>query len=251
MSLHRFFVPAELLRRTVLTLSGEVAHQISRVLRLRAGDEIVLLDGTGREYQVRLSLVSAREVCGAVIESQEVLGEPALRLSLYQALLPREKFEHVLQKGTELGVSAFVPVQTERSLPKRSDVGEEKLLRWRRILREAAEQSGRGRIPDLHAPLALADALRQGVGDDVALFAWEEEAKLGPTSALRLLPRNGSAALFVGPEGGFAKTEVALARQAGATTFGLGARVLRTETAGPVLAALALFAVGDLDRTYD
>ncbi len=250
MTLHRFFVPPGSLRETDIALHGEVAHQIARVLRLRVGEEIVLLEGDGRELQVRLCTVDGREVRGEVVISRAVRGEPALRLTLYQALLARERFEHVLQKGTEVGVSTFVPVRTERSLAKLSDVGDEKLRRWRTIIREAAEQSERGRIPDLVPPVSLAEALKRGSEQDVRLFAWERETNMGPTRALGALSSEGSAALFVGPEGGFSEAEVDLARASGATTFGLGVRVLRAETVGPVLAALALFASGGLDRDY-
>jgi 16S rRNA (uracil1498-N3)-methyltransferase len=249
-TLHRFFVSPEVLSSPEIALRGEVTQQISRVLRLREGEEIVLLDGTGQEHRVKLRAVVDREVRGVISHSRMAPGEPALKLTLYQALLRREKFEQVLQKGTEVGISEFVPVQTARSLPKADTTREGKLERWRRIIREAAEQSERAVVPSLHEPLLFGEALQRASRQEAWLFAWEREASRGPTSALRTLPQMGSAALFVGPEGGFEDEEVEAAEAAGATTFGLGPRVLRAETVAPVLAGLALFASGDLDRSY-
>jgi 16S rRNA (uracil1498-N3)-methyltransferase len=170
------------------------------------------------------------------------------RVVLYQGLLKAAKFEWVLQKGTELGVAAFVPLRTERSVTGAEDVGASKRARWQRILTEATEQCGRARVPDLAEPRPLAEAARALPPGDLALIPWEREHATALRAALATLGAAPAAIhLFIGPEGGFAAGEVALARECGARPVSLGPRVLRAETAAIAAVTLALAACGDLD----
>lgn len=251
--LHRFFVDPTLLGGERVALSGPQAHQIGRVLRLKPGDRVVLLDGAGREYVVRLDEVRSSAVTGAVEAALTSRPEPSLTLTLYQALVPRDRFETVLQKGTEVGVSRFVPVWCERSIVPGGDrIDAVRLDRWRRIVTEAAEQCERGIVPEIMAPARFAEALARAEQDGPTLVAWEreQERSIGQGLAWALTdPATGRACLnlFVGPEGGFSEAEIALAQQSGRVrTISLGPRILRTETAGPILAALALYQAGDL-----
>jgi 16S rRNA (uracil1498-N3)-methyltransferase len=155
-----------------------------------------------------------------------------------------------LQKGTEIGVSRFVPVIARRTLVRDADVvTSERLTRWERIIAEAAEQSGRGRLPELAEPLQFAVA----VGDALAttqrvLIAWEEAGSGDLTAALAELPAGARVALFVGPEGGYEAAEVDLAQSQGARSITLGPRILRTETAALVGPALVLNMLGDMSQ---
>ncbi|MCS7260969.1 MAG: 16S rRNA (uracil(1498)-N(3))-methyltransferase, partial [Anaerolineae bacterium] len=149
MTQHRFFIPPEWIREKHVTLSGEMAHQICNVLRLRLGDRIIVLDDTGWEYEVELQRVSQCHVIGQVVEKRPATGEPRTRIVLYQAALRARRFEFVLQKGTELGIAEFVPVVCERSLVAEVSDLDAKRERWQHIIREAAEQSRRGRLPVL------------------------------------------------------------------------------------------------------
>jgi 16S rRNA (uracil1498-N3)-methyltransferase len=246
-TVHRFFVPPEAIAAGRVVLPADLAQQAARVLRLRPGDEIVALDGDGVEHRVRLDRVDSRRVEGAVVASGVSRGEPGRRVTLYQALLPRERFEWALQKGTEIGVARFVPLQTARALPGRDSASPGKLERWRRIAREAAEQSERGRVPAVEEARGFAEAVREAAGAGAALIAWEREAERGVAEALAGLQRTAPVSIFVGPEGGFVQAEVEAARAAGVVTLSLGPRILRAETAGPLLAALALFASGDME----
>ncbi|MCL4803925.1 MAG: 16S rRNA (uracil(1498)-N(3))-methyltransferase [Anaerolineae bacterium] len=243
--MHRFFVePAGITHRAV-HFDGDQAHQMRRVLRLRRGDRVLVLDGRGRQTEVILDEVANARVTGQVGEWVAATGEPRARLTLFQSLLRREKFEWVLQKGTELGVAHFVPVITRRSLVRDlEDVTPEKLGRWRRIVKEAAEQCGRGLLPELAPPLAFPDALREAVDADVALIAWEGPVTRTIADALR--PDAASVALFIGPEGGYDAEEVDEAIAAGCVAVTLGGRTLRTETAAVVGATLVLHALGEL-----
>ena len=230
-------------------LERRLAHQLARVLRLREGEHIVVLDGSGEEREIELVAVNPSRVVGLVRETRRGLSEPKLAVTLYQALVPRDKLEQVLQKGTEVGVSAFVPISCERSLVRDRDMADERrLTRWRRIVQEAAEQSRRARMPEVKPPLTLAKALTEATAAGPALIAWEGERRRSIRDALRaaLVGADTSLSLFVGPEGGFTEAEVTAAREAGALSISLGPRILRTETAGPVVAALALYEAGDM-----
>ena len=169
--------------------------------------------------------------------------EPHTRLVVYPALLQRDKFEQVLQALTTLGACAIVPVLTSRALVRQAPDAP-RLARWQAIVREAAEQCGRGVVPMLGPALSLPAALAQAAIAGRVIMAYEGERQTTVREAL--VDTGPDVALFVGPEGGYAPEEVIRARAAGAHLVTLGPRVLRTETASPVLAALVLYELGDL-----
>src|SRR5919199_2582279 len=159
--MHRFFVDFAPVEGQELTLAGGLAHQLGRVLRLRPGATIVLLDGSGREFTVELTGFAAARVVGRVVASRRNEAEPSLAVTLYAAPLKGDHFAWMLQKCTEVGAAAFVPILTERTVAGgEAPEGSARLERWRRIVREAAEQAGRGRLPPVHPPLRFADACR-------------------------------------------------------------------------------------------
>jgi 16S rRNA (uracil1498-N3)-methyltransferase len=245
--MHRFFISAELLQEKHVVLTGPQAHQINDVLRMKAGDSIIVLDNTGYEYIVTLMRVERRQVIGEVVNQRKSEAEPRTRITLYQSLLAREKFELVLQKCTEVGVSHFVPIVTQRSLIRQPQaITPKKMSRWQSIITEAAEQSGRGKIPTLESPLLFRDTLA-GLDDfDCCLVG----SAVGNEADLRNILPHGDIrpvriALLIGPEGGFTDEEIAEACGRGAKAFSLGKRILRTETAAIVASALILH---ELDR---
>jgi 16S rRNA (uracil1498-N3)-methyltransferase len=249
-SLHRFFVPRDAFSGDEVHLEGELAHRISRVLRLQPGDAVVLLDGGDLEYEIRLEKVGPRSVTGTVVGRRPGQPERSVRLVLYQSLVKGERFDWVLEKGTELGVAAFAPLVSRRNvrqpMPERSGRPE----RWRRVVREAAEQCGRSVLPDLLPAQSLAKALSGAA--DLRLLPWEDEEALGLATALRdgrptlEAVERPTVAVFIGPEGGFTVEEVALAREAGAQVVSLGRHILRSETAGIVAVAAVLYEMGEL-----
>ena len=247
--LHRFFVAREAIGKFGVLFPEETAHQIRKVLRLRQGDMVTVLDGSGVEYAVRLEKITNEKVWGSLQGQQQAGGEPVLQIFLYLSLTQREKFEWALQKCTEVGVSAFVPVISDRTLARDKEQALQKKERWERILKEAAEQSGRGRIPQINAPLALAEALNSMHGQDFpAVFLWENETRhllYGwlLENAVRIR-QAGRLALFVGPEGGYTQEEAASANDCGVRTMSLGERILRMETAAVVACALPLQVLG-------
>ena len=246
MAMHRFFVSPDARHGARIRFDDAQAQQMRRVLRLRPGDRVVALDGAGRQYEVELDEVGAT-AAGRVLAEAAAAGEPVARLTLYQSLLQRDKFEWVLQKGTEIGVAVFAPVITRRSLVRDAELGPERLARWRRIIQEAAEQSGRGALPALRPPLPFAAAAAEAAGYGRALIAWEGEARRTLGEALAAPPEPLTVALYVGPEGGFDPVEVEAATGHGALPVTFGPRILRTETAALVGAALVLYQLGELD----
>jgi len=247
MSSNRFFVPASSIEGEQAHLSPEQAHQVCHVLRLEPGDTLVVLDDTGLEYHVTLTTVDLQETVGQITARRPARGEPAVQLALFQSLLAREKFEWVLQKGTEVGVTQFVPVMTERSIVRAKMIEERKLDRWRHILTEAAEQSHRGRIPRLDRATSFTDALSTLAGFDRALIAVPSQDAVTLKEALAGGDKPpSSVALLIGPEGGFSEKEVAAACERRAVRVHFGPRVMRTETAAVVACALVLYELGEM-----
>ncbi len=246
--MRRFFVapgslPAGAHPGREVSLGAGLAHRLGRVLRLKPGDRVVLAGG-GRDLEVELTAVSPRSVSAAVVAEVASPPEPAIELVLYQSLIRAQRFDLVLEKGTELGVSRFVPLVSERS-QGRPERESGRIERWRRIVLEAAEQCGRGRAPEVGKPSSLAEALAGAPG--LRLLPWEGERAQGLRSVLRGLSEKPAAvSLFIGPEGGFSEGEVGLARKHGAATVSLGRRILRSETAGIVAAAVVMHEVGEL-----
>jgi 16S rRNA (uracil1498-N3)-methyltransferase len=234
---HRFWTPAERIEAGQVQFSVEQAHQLRSVLRLQPGDQVRVFDGFHRvDYVVELT---ADCLHGRIVGQQPQPPEPQVDLIAYPTLLPRDKFEVVLQKLTEVGVRAIVPVITARSLV-REPPDPPRQTRWQMIIREAAEQSGRGHVPELHTCLLFREAIDRALGQGTTLMAYEREPRLQLHEALKQHERVIS--LFVGPEGGFTPEEA----QAGARLVSLGPRVLRTETASPVFAMLVLYELGEL-----
>lgn len=241
---YRFFVPPSAIDAGTIALADStLAHQLGRVLRLGVGDTILLLDGLGTAYQVTLTTLNREHIIGEVTAQAPATGEPAVQLTLLAGLIRAERFEWLLQKGTELGVSHFVPVIWERTQPG-SRPNQNKLTRWQRIIREAAEQAGRGLLPTLSAPLPFAAACEQIASVERALVLWEGNPEQ-PAPLLRQILRQlnhppATIALASGPEGGLTSAELTTAYEHGMISISLGDRILRAETA-PIAAAAAVF----------
>lgn len=248
MSSNRFFVAESAFDGDQVTLDTEQTHQVCQVLRLKVGDRIVVLDNAGYEYDATLTQLLKREVVGRITDKRPAGGEPNVAITLFQSLLTREKFEWVLQKGTEVGVCRFVPIQTSRSIMRAKQIDDKRLTRWRKIVTEAAEQSHRGRIPQIDGAIDLPEAISQSSDFDLVLIATPTAESPALKQTLEPGPdKPASIALFIGPEGGFAPEEIERACRNVAKPVRLGPRIFRAETAGPVTSALILFVLGDLD----
>src|SRR6266480_3048142 len=237
--MHRFFVPPELLKTTNIdiALPKDLAHQVRDVIRLDIGEQLLLLDNSGDEILATVAKTNKATVEVHLLERRPGRSEPAIRIILCQGLLKSTRFEWILEKGTELGVSVFSPFICRRSLAGLEDAGSSKIQRWQRIIQEAAEQSGRSRLPQLLPILPLEDALNDIPLNALAIMPWEEEHTLtlhdvlstsnrpagnvGATLAVarpmepRTLQTSFTIVLFIGPEGGLTFEEVASAQRHG------------------------------------
>lgn len=237
MSAKRFFVDGAHAAGDVVGLPERDARKIVRVLRLGAGDAIEAIDAAGRSFEARLE-VEGERVRAALISERPPAGHPRLRVDLAQAVPKGAKMDFVIEKATELGAAAILPFSSERTVAH--GVGEAKIERWRRLARSAAQQCERREVPEIEEPIPFEALLQRFQRYDAVLFAWEGAAR---TPAVRRLPEllapAKTALAVVGPEGGFTPQEAQAAAAHGAHALWLGPRILRTETAGLVLLALA------------
>ena len=230
--LTRIFVADALPENGEFVLSPEAANHLVRSMRLRDGQEFAAFDGSGVECRAVLRWQqSDRRAWGIVRERSFPQVEMTRRLILYLAVVKGERFDWAVEKATELGAARIVPLLTEFTAVR--SVGKERLERWRRLAESAAAQSGRVVVPGIAEPLDFKDALRS-VGDKAVIFA-----PSAPQLDGEIISAGSSWSLFVGPEGGFSESELTLARKNGVLEVGLGARILRVETAA--VAALCLF----------
>ncbi len=250
--MHRFFVdPALLSGRkpgAAVPLPSELAHQLLQVLRARPGEPLTLLDDSGTAWEAEVVALTSREATARLVARSEPNVEPRVPVRLYQALPKHRRFEWILQKATELGVSAIVPLITRNSdVRPAGHSADGKVERWQRIVTEAAEQSGRTRRPRVLPVADLEDALQPPAAGVIALMPFEAERSRSLEEALRpwrqAPPRELH--LIIGPEGGFDDDEVTLARERGWDLVSLGPRVLRVETAALATLAIALYALGE------
>ncbi len=241
----RFFVDGNAVADERLEMSGAVAGHIARSLRMRNGDRIVVVDGSGREHGILLRSVSADLVEGDVIWSRAATGEPRLRVTVVQAL-PRERMEDCIDLLVEAGVAEVRLAITERvvSRPSEDRVGH-RMRRWQAVATEAAQLAGRGVVPRVHAPVPLPEALATlDRSSRVIACTFDGDSPLAETDVDVTRPL----ALCIGPEGGFGERDVDALRRAGAEMVHMGARVLRTRYAGAVGCALLLARSQDLSE---
>jgi 16S rRNA (uracil1498-N3)-methyltransferase len=228
------------------------AHHARAVLRLGEGDPVVVLDGTGLEYEAVLEQggTDPATLRARVVTSRPRPTEPNLEVILLQGLPKSDKMELIVQKATELGVRRIVPVLTERcvSRPEASRAAA-KVDRWRKIAHEAAKQAGRAVTPEIAPVVTLENALKALPPGGRLIIPWEEERRVSLREAAADVKEGEpeSIAVLIGPEGGLDVAEVEVARAAGGVAVTLGPRILRTETAGLVVLACLLFATGNLD----
>ena len=226
----RFFVEPEELQPDFLVLTGENA-QHAKVLRLKQGEEVLVCDGQGTECLCAVSDVSPGQISLVVKKRQESETEAAVKVSVYMAVPKADKLEHVIQKATELGAYEIVAFPSARCVSRPDEKSlKKKLERWQKIAASAAEQSGRGRIPEVLVLPSYKAALERAAKADRALLFYENEQATTLKMALSA-GRYTTVSLLTGPEGGLEEAEVEKAKDAGLRVCTLGKRILRCETA--------------------
>lgn len=244
--MQRFLVNKQCISGDNIILEGDIVHQIKDVLRLQIGQQIIVFDNSGMEYTVTLNRVDKRQITGTIGDGKRTV-EPEIKIVLYQSLLKSDRFEFVLQKCTEIGVSVFIPILCERCVTRK--ISTSKIQRWEKVIVEATEQSGRGVTPVLQPVTSFSDACRSAVG--ASLIANVDHGSVKLRSALKSKPflsSHSTVSIFIGPEGGFTADESDMAQRCGIRKITLGPRVLRAETAGMVAATAVLYEYGELDR---
>ncbi len=227
-------------KKTVIILGDDASH-ITKSLRMKEGDGLVVCDMAGVEYDCVITSVG-ESVSADVISERKSDSEPPYKAVLYQALIKGDKFDTVVQKAVECGVSKIVPVLTERCVVRLTKQEcEKKRARWQRIADEAAKQCGRGALVEVCPMMTFREAVAAAAEADLSLFCYEAENGTTLKSALKEHDRIPDTVSFmIGSEGGFSVSEAETAKNAGMTPVGLGKRILRTETAsGFVLSCLA------------
>ncbi|MFT3667448.1 MAG: 16S rRNA (uracil(1498)-N(3))-methyltransferase [Pseudoxanthomonas sp.] len=243
MRLTRCYVALSLQAGARVVLPEVTANHLARVLRLREGDPCVLFNGDGYDHDGRVASIGKREVVVELQASRAVDNESPLHVTLLQGIARGEKMDLILQKATELGVAAIMPVVAERTEVKLdAERAEKRVAHWRSVIASACEQSGRARVPTLSAPTPLNEATRGMAGDAMRLT-------LDPTGDVSLATvqvTTGAVVVAIGPEGGWSPRDREILAATGFTGLRLGPRILRTETAGLAAIAALQSRFGDL-----
>ena len=240
----RFFVAPEELNKKFTVLEGENAAH-AKVLRLKAGEQVLICDGMGKECLCTISDIAPNTICLVIESSQQCKSEPCVAVSVYIAFPKADKLEHVIQKATELGAYEIVAFPSARCVSKPDDKSlAKKRERWQKIAVSAAEQSGRGRIPQVVVLSSYKEALSRGAKADKAILFYENEK----ATTLKMALEEGACktvAILTGPEGGLEEREVEQAKDAGFCICTLGSRILRCETAPLCALAAIMYASGE------
>ena len=243
--MYRFFVAPEAISEKEVQITGDDVNHIKNVLRMAPGEEVVVSCGRGLDYECVIREVKDSMVLLDIKEIKPAVTELPVRITLFQALPKKDKMEFVIQKAIELGAAEIVPVQTKRCIVKLDAKKEEKKLqRWRTIAESAAKQSGRAIVPEIYSVLTMKEALAYGADIQTRLIPYELcEDMVGSVSAMKKAAEGESIGIFIGPEGGFERSEIEDAMAAGVVPISLGKRILRTETAGLATLSVLMFMI--------
>jgi 16S rRNA (uracil1498-N3)-methyltransferase len=242
----RFYVPAPRIDKGMLRVEGNEVRHIRRVLRLKAGDEVVIFDGLGKEYE---GMIVEEAPFSVVIKVQNIFSskrDSSLEVILAQSLVKGEKMDYLIQKATELGVKEIIPFFSSRSVPLLEKSGRLKRYhRWGKIAIEASKQCGRGVIPKIEPLQDYSEMLQIASPDSFRLILWEREG-IKLKEVLERSKEKTRIFSVIGPEGGFSQEEVEEAKRAGFIPVTLGKRILRAETASLCLLSILQYERGDI-----
>jgi len=245
--MHRFFVKPEAFSDETVTLDGTDVNHIRNVLRMNTGDRILVLDGQGWQYSIQLEEIGRDHVVGRVLDRKEYSSESPVQIWMGQALIKGNRFDNLVRKSVELGVSAIAPLETRRSVARiRPDEAPRKIERWQRIADEASKQCGRTRVPPVQDSILDIQGFVDLVRDcELKLAFWESETRTR-LQDIETPQSLKSLAFVAGPEGGWAPEEIDQLQQAGFQTVQLGPRILRADSVSQVILALLQHRWGDL-----
>ena len=239
----RFFVKPDQVCGNKIIIEGSDVNHITKVLRMKIGEELMVCDGTGLDYFCTIAKLDSDAVFCDVCNKWESYSELPVKVTLFQGLPKADKMELIIQKTVELGVYEIVPVAMQRSIAKLDDKkAGRKIERWQSISESAAKQAGRGIIPKVAEPMNFAEALEYAKEMNSIIVPYENAKGISYTKeVIREAKACAHIAIFIGPEGGFADSEIERAKEAGAKLVTLGNRILRTETAGMATLAILMY----------
>ena len=241
----QFFVEPEQIQEEIVIITGSDVNHIRNVLRMKSGEQVRISDNCGGDYLCEIQEITAEQVALHILETCANTELP-VKVTLYQGLPKSDKMELIIQKAVELGVSEIVPVSMKNCVVKLDEKkAKSKQSRWQNIAESAAKQSKRSVIPTVGAVITFAQAVEQAKNMDVRLVPYEQERGMAYTrESFGGIKKGDEVAIFIGPEGGFAPSEIELVRD-DMKLISLGNRILRTETAGLATLAMLIFAIED------
>lgn len=241
--MHRFFTDVESIGSDSIIITGDDVKHISKVLRLRTGDEITICDSCGCDYLCAIEDISQTQVVAKILSKTTNKAESPLHITVYQGLPKSDKMDYIVQKCVELGAVSIVPVATARAVVKLHDE-EKKRTRWQKIAAEAAKQCGRGVIPTVGNVTDFAKVIDSLESDALNILPYENEDDRRLRQALAGYTGH-KVNIIIGPEGGFEPDEISAAEQKGIHIVTLGPRILRTETAPIAAISAIMYELGD------
>lgn len=247
----RYFISDDNIFEDKIIIKGEDVNHIKNVLRCKVGDMLVLSNGDGIDFQVRIDSFEQRQIITKIENVSKSKTEPPLSITLFQGIPKGNKMDFIVQKSVELGIKRIVPIITERTISRFSNEKDKakKALRWQRIALEAAKQCNRSIIPKVDTPMNFTNIMNLFNNFDFIVLPYEMEKCMTLENSIREIKADGvkikSIGLIIGPEGGFSEEEVDEAVNRGAKSVTLGPRILRTETAGLAVLAVLMYEFGD------
>ena len=248
--MRRFFTAPEAVQGEYIEFDADLAHHMGKVLRLAPGEQVTVCTGDGMVYVAELESFRKDSVTAKILETLENQKETEVEIVLYQGMPKGDKLELIIQKCTELGVSAVIPVETGRSIVHLdSKKAEKKIERWQKIAHEASQQSKRVQVPEIGPYLSWKQCLNQLKADEgLMIIFWEDEQTQSLKALLKSQEKKPAKInLIVGPEGGLSEEEVNQLREIGAVSASLGKRILRTETAGMAGVSIILYEYDEMN----
>jgi len=251
--MHKFFVSKDSIDGNNAVIDGEDVKHIYRVLRLQVGDKVSVNNSEGKEYVGEITFIDKNEVNINLLEERSINNESPVEVYLYQGIPKSTKMDLIVQKNTELGVKAITPIITERVVVKTELKEYKKVDRWNRIALEACKQCKRSLIPQINVPIEFDNLIEELKHMDLVVVPYENQKGYGIKKLIENIEKDSinKVAIVIGPEGGFADSEILKLKEIGSEIVTLGPRILRTETAGFTCLSLIMYELGDLGGTVE
>jgi 16S rRNA (uracil1498-N3)-methyltransferase len=243
----RFLIEKETAPSSPVSISGQDAKHICKVLRLKSGGCLELTNGKGLDFEARITFVSPRRVDLEIIRSFPSVSESDARITVCTGMIKDKKMDMVIRQLTELGITGWMPFFCERSIPTPNAKRiQNRIQRWEAIVKESIKQCQRSRLPSITRPVSFETVLQLSDSFDMKIAFWEKSARKIKELSKQNLPEKSRIMILIGPEGGFSESEIDQAEQKGFKAYSLGPRILRAETAAISAGALVQHIIGDI-----